>query len=430
MKTNLIYKRKLTIILVICTIAIISSYVKFIIITPKEITLIEGEEQVYKLQRPFLVNIKSDKEGIVKFGDESIGTNSMYLNTEKKGSVTLKMDFMGLIPLKSMKVDVLSNDKIIACGNTVGVKIKIDGILIIGLSDVDTTEGIKVMPTKDSGIKPGDLLVEVNNTKLDSIQDLIDEIDKSNGENMEVKYKRGENYFQTSIQPVKSIDDKTYKIGIWVRESTAGIGTMTFYDPKTNWFGALGHGITDIDTGTLMPVDTGEILQSNILGVRIGKAGNPGELKGIFVEEKSLGTIEKNEDYGIYGKINEKELYETSDNIYSIGIRSNVNLGPATILANINGNNVEEYDVEIQKVSKGSLNGSKGLVVKITDERLLKETGGIVQGMSGSPIIQDNKLIGAITHVLVNDPTRGYGIFIEGMLKNIRENNIDLEKAG
>lgn len=434
MKFNLTYRKKILIFFIILVSALTVNYLHFILTTPGELTLIEGEIDAYSIQTPFFVNVKADKEGIVNFDSKQKGNrNSVNISAKKNGSVILKMDLLGLIPLKTMKVDVLSNDKIVACGNTIGVKIKLDGVLVIALSLVDTVDGESVMPTKDSGIKPGDLIVEVNGTSISSISDLVNEVEKSQGNEISIKYKRGEYEYLTHVKPVKSIDDKKYKLGMWVRESTAGIGTLTFYDPVTNWFGALGHGITDIDTGTLLPVASGEILLSNILGVKRGKVGIPGELKGVFVEGRNLGTIEINSEYGIYGKLNVEELSffnSFNDRLYPIGIRANVKEGPATILANINGDTVEEYDIEILKVSRGSLNGSKGMVIRVTDERLLNETGGIVQGMSGSPIIQDNKIIGAVTHVLVNDPTRGYGIFIEGMLRNIRNNNVDLKKAG
>jgi stage IV sporulation protein B len=226
-------------------------------------------------------------------------------------------------------------------------------------------------------------------------------------------------------------DDKKYHIGLWVRDSTAGIGTLTFYDPKTSAFGALGHGITDIDTGLLMPVDSGEIIESSILGIKVGKSGVPGELKGVFIEDMRLGTIENNSEFGIYGKLSDNAANKITGKLYPIGLRSEIKEGPAVILSNIDGKSIAEFEIEIQKVSRQNINGSKGMIIKVTDQKLLEATGGIVQGMSGSPIIQNGKIIGAVTHVLVNDPTKGYGIFIEGMLKNLPDENLqNLEKAG
>lgn len=210
-----------------------------------------------------------------------------------------------------------------------------------------------------------------------------------------------------------------------MRDSTAGIGTLTFYDPVTKGFGALGHGITDIDTGAIMPVQRGELVESNILTVKKGTKGNPGELKGVLIEDSGvLGTIVKNSHYGIYGTLNDAALDKFPNVKYPIALRNDIKVGPATILANIDGKKVEEYSIEIEKVSRKSANGLKGMVIRVTDDRLLEATGGIVQGMSGSPILQDGKLVGAVTHVLVNDPARGYGILIEWMIKNMADANL------
>jgi stage IV sporulation protein B len=434
------WRRKYALFLAVCIAVMSAFYVRAIFIMPGEITLMEGENNIYKFHKPLLVNIKADRDGIIKLNNDDIEvsrsffpfTRSVSLKSQKNGSVMLNMSLLGLIPLKTMKVDVVASRNVVACGNTVGVKLSIDGILVIGLSDVETLEGRKVIPMRDTGIKPGDIIIEANGRMLEDIQDLVDEIDESEGNPIKLKYKRGKLINTAEIQPVKSSDDNRYHIGLWVRDSTAGIGTLTFYDPETKGYGALGHGITDIDTGTLMPVEKGEILESSILGVKKGKQGIPGELRGVFVEDKGkLGLIVKNSDYGIYGILNEEATYRLSNRALPIGLRTQVKEGPAVILSNIDGNKVEEFNIEIQKVSRQNINSSKGMVIRITDGRLIETTGGIVQGMSGSPIIQDGRVVGAVTHVLVNDPTRGYGIFIEGMLRNI-ETNISgsQQKAG
>ena len=434
------YKNRFLIFLITCVAVVSLSYIFTIFAVPGDITLLEGEEYVYNFKSPFLVNIKTDKNGIIKLNDGEIKTNGSYLQlsnpisfkTEKNGIVNLKMRLFGILPLRTMRIDILSNRKVVACGNTVGVKLKIDGVLVIGISDVETSDNIRVLPTKESGIRPGDMLVKVNDKKLDSIDQLINEINENGDNAIRVRYRSGSIYSEIDIKPVKAMDDKKYHIGLWVRDSTAGIGTLTFYDPESECFGALGHGITDIDTGTLMPVESGEILEANILGIRKGRGGIPGELKGIFSEDKSsLGIISMNNEYGIYGRLSDGAFDKISYKLFPIGLRSQIKEGSAKILANIDGKKVEEYEIEIQKVSRQSLNGSKGMVIRVTDKRLLEETGGIVQGMSGSPIIQDEKIIGAVTHVLVNDPTRGYGIFIEGMLKNaVQIDKMDIGRTG
>lgn len=431
--------KKIILFLTVLTLIISAGYLRTITIIPGEVTLLEGEEYEYNFKSPFLVNISSDRDGVVKLNNDNIkASGSFYrmsdpikFKPQKNGKVNLNLKLFGLLPLPTIHVDVVPNKKIVACGNTVGVKLKIDGILVIGMSDVETTDGKTLVPARDGGLRPGDLIKEVNDKKLANIDDLIRKIDLSNGEPIKVRYKRGSVYSEAIIKPVKALDDKKFHIGLWVRDNSAGIGTLTFYDPESNWFGALGHGITDIDTGSLIPIDSGEILKSSILAVKKGRQGNPGELKGVFLDEFKLGEIRNNSECGIYGVLNGDTIKKLPKKQYPIAMRSQVKEGPATILANIDGESVEEYGVEIQRVLKQNSSSSKGMIIKITDKRLLDTTGGIVQGMSGSPILQNNHVVGAITHVLVNNPTQGYGMYIEWMLKSMNT-SIDkpLSKAG
>jgi len=419
-------KGKLCIFLAICFLVMAVTYARAIFDLPNQLTLFESQEYVYYLESPFLVDIQADKSDIVKFENNRPKEKSLVklinpilIRPQRMGTVNLSMRILGLIPIKTVKVDVVPYREVVACGNTIGVKLKIQGILVVGLSDIETVEGKKALPAKDAGIKPGDLITEVNGKKIDNIEALIKEIDNSNGEDLKIKYKRDKKMELITVKPKKSVEDNKYHLGMWVRDSTAGIGTLTFYDPKNNTFGALGHGITDVDTGALMPVENGEIVESNILTIIKGRAGSPGELKGVLIEErKELGIIKKNSLYGIYGVLNNDMLHKFPNRLYPVGLRNEVELGKASILSNIDGKTVDEFEIEIQKISKKPSNKQKGMVIKIKDNQLLEKTGGIVQGMSGSPIIQNGKLIGAVTHVLVNDPTRGYGIFIENMLKN------------
>lgn len=421
-------RKKLFVLLFVCICVITLSYLQTFSVIPERLTLFEGEEYIYNFKSLFFVNIKADNSEVLKLNNSDIKANGnnfkllspLTLKTEKKGSVKLNIKAFGLIPIKTMQVDIIPCRKLAACGNTVGVKIKLKGILVVGVSDVDTN-GKRIAPAKDGGIKTGDIIYEVNNKKVSGIKDLVKQIDQSDGGSVELKYKRDDALHTTTISPAKAANDNKYHIGLWVRDSTAGIGTMTFYDPESNGFGALGHGITDVDTGLLMPVSSGELIESNIISVRRGEQGTPGELKGIFMESRPpLGNIFSNAECGIYGKMF-NGYKAKKERLYPIGLRGQVKAGPATILSNIEGNNIEEFDIVIEKVARQSFSGPKGMVIRVTDKRLLNTTGGIVQGMSGSPIIQNGKLVGAVTHVLVNDPTRGYGIFIEWMLKNVEE---------
>jgi stage IV sporulation protein B len=432
-------KRKLFVLLFVCFCVITLSYLQAFSVIPAKLTLLEGEEYIYNFKSFYFVNIKADNSEVLKLNNSDIKANGNYLElisplsfkTQKRGTVNLNFKAFGVIPLKTMQVDIIPSRKLAACGNTIGVKIRMDGVLVIGVSEVDRADGTKEAPAKDGGIKTGDVIYEVNETKLTGINDLIDQIDKSKGNSLSIKLRRGNELLSTSISPVEGVNDNKYHIGLWVRDSTAGIGTMTFYDPESHGFGALGHGITDADTGTLMPVNRGEVLESNIISVRRGEQGTPGELKGIFMENRPpMGSIYKNGEYGIYGKM--YNGFKASKNrLYPIGLRGQVRVGPATILSNIEGSKIEEFNIMIEKVARQSFSGPKGMVIKVTDKKLLNSTGGIVQGMSGSPIIQNGKLVGAVTHVLVNDPTRGYGIFIEWMLKNTGEvSGVRQAKAG
>ena len=268
-----LYKKRFYIFLVICTLVLSITYLRTYFGMPEEITLIKGQTHIYNFKGPFPVSIKADKEGILRLngGDITAGGNNYHLTnplafeSDKKGSVELDIKILGLVPLRTLKVDIVENRRIVPCGNTIGVKLKLEGILVVGISDISSVGGKKATPAKDSGIRAGDLIMQADNRQIQTINELIDVIDNSKGNKIKIRYKRGGIYRDTNITPVKSSEDSKYHLRIWVRDNTAGIGTLTFYDPNTRYFGALGHGITDIDTGTIMPVRTGEILESNIL---------------------------------------------------------------------------------------------------------------------------------------------------------------------
>jgi len=333
------------------------------------------------------------------------------------GQNRLQLSLFGLVPVKDITVNVIPARELIVCGRTVGIRLYIKGILVVGISGVMTPDGKEVLPVKDTGLEPGDFIIAVNNKEIEKISDLSQIIDESRGNEITLKFIHDNRIIESRVTPVQSIEDGKYRIGIWVRDSTAGIGTLTYIEEETGKFGALGHGITDIDTGILMPVKNGELLRSSVYGIRKGLQGNPGELQGDFLKSPEvIGEIYWNTAFGVFGKINKNYMSEITGRKYPVGTRSMVREGPATILSNIHGEEVEEFTVEIQKIARKNLSGPKSMIIKITDPRLLSETGGIIQGMSGSPIIQNGRIIGAVTHVLVNDPTKGYGIFIETML--------------
>lgn len=296
--------------------------------------------------------------------------------------------------------------ELIPVGQAIGVKLFADGVLVVGLSESTPTAA-------DAGIKVGDMLLEFNHTPIKSTEQLRKLLAQNGGKSAELTLQRGSRLQTVSLTP-NCGEDGTYRLGALIRDSMAGIGTMTFYDPASGTFGALGHGVTDVDTGKLLPLESGSIMDASVKAVQKGKSGCPGELRGDFDLTRDSGVLYANTNSGIFGTMAQKEL-ETAQSALPLAKRGEVKSGKATIIANVSGNEVCEYDIEIEKVFSSS-GDTRNMLLHITDPNLLDTTGGIVQGMSGSPILQNGKIIGAVTHVLVGDATRGYGIFIENML--------------
>ena len=250
---------------------------------------------------------------------------------------------------------------------------------------------------------------------------MIETVNKSNGKTVEVKYKRNEQTITTSIEPAK-VNENEYKLGLWVRDAAAGVGTMTFYEPSSGMFAALGHGIADIDTSELINIESGELTTTNILSIVKGQKGTPGEIRGTIENSESLGSIYKNTSFGVYGKVQSKNKLDINNmEEMDVALRDEIKTGKAQILCELENGKTEKYDVEIKKLYLNNNENNKSMVIKITDEKLIEKTGGIIQGMSGAPIIQNGKFIGAVTHVLVNDPTVGYGVFADIMIKQLKE---------
>lgn len=296
-------------------------------------------------------------------------------------------------------------------GMAFGVKFFTEGVLVIGLTDIVTYSGT-ICPAREAGIKKGDVVLSIDGTPTKGARDLRDTVAASEGKKLSFKVKRGAESFETVVYPALCSETGDYKAGLWVRDSTAGIGTVTYIKGDDLSFAGLGHGICDGDTGTLMPLGRAVVVDVKINGIKRGASGAPGELKGSF-DKVQRGTIEKNTETGVYGKLD--ALPKEALKPLPVGSRRELKEGKAFIYTTTEGNSVDKYEIEIEEIYKG--NGkTKNMLIKVTDPGLLDITGGIVQGMSGSPIIQNGKIVGAVTHVLINDPTRGYGIFIENML--------------
>jgi len=316
--------------------------------------------------------------------------------------------------IKTVSVQVVEPDTVIPAGTPFGIKMFTDGVMVVGLSDIDLA-GKNINPTKSAGIKTGDIIISIDGKKVCYNEDVGKMVEAGQGKAMQIKFIRDGVEKTTVLTPVKD-ENGSYRAGMWVRDSSAGIGTMTFYDPQSGCFGGLGHAICDVDTGEMMPLSSGEAVDVTITGVNRGSSGFPGELKGSFSSNKVIGELNKNDKTGIYGSCITSPAQHKP---VPIATRTELHPGEAQIYCTVSGSTPQSYDVMIEKVSLTDSGSTKNMVIRITDPDLLQVTGGIVQGMSGSPIIQDGKLVGAVTHVFVNDPTRGYGIFIENMLEAV-----------
>lgn len=326
----------------------------------------------------------------------------------------------GIIPIKKVQVSLFPETTLIPGGMPFGVKFFTEGVIVVGLSDIETEKGT-LNPAKTAGIKTSDIITEINGVTVNSVEQAAKIIEASEGETIHLMIVRDGKTYELKLKPVFSVSEAKFKSGIWLRDSTAGIGTVTFINPANYSFGGLGHGICDIDTGNLMPLKKGTIVNSVIENVVKGKSELPGELKGKFKD--NMGTLLANTQNGIFGILNHMGNVPVSPENTTplpIGLRSDIKEGRAVIYSTVDEAGIKEFEVEIIKIYKNSTD-SKNFMIKVTDERLIEITGGIVQGMSGSPIIQNGKIIGAVTHVLVSDPTKGYGIFIDNMLASMPE---------
>ena len=303
--------------------------------------------------------------------------------------------------------------ELIPVGSAVGIEVDVDGTLVEELSEVNTSKGV-VQPAKKAGIKEGDVITAVNGKEINSLSDFARCAQAFDGSTVKITVLRQGKTIDCNVTPVLNTEGK-YQIGLWLRDKVAGVGTVTYYNPKTGEYGALGHGINDPESGTLIPISDGKTFDASIVDVVHGKVGDPGELTGSFDTHSVFGTVAENSVYGIFGTC--KKIPQGQKTVLETTAYGEAKVGPAEILSTVAGAAPRSYTVHIDKVERR--NGEERYQLTVTDPALLEKTGGVVCGMSGSPIIQDGKLIGAVTHVLVNDPTRGYGIFIENMLEAV-----------
>lgn len=394
---------------------IIYIYILVIHYIPDKITIFEGENLSFKTF--FGITLDSEEETLTA----SASTGEKTIN--KVGSERLSISLFDKLFIKNVEVSVLPKTTVVPVGNIAGVKLYTNGVLVVGMSEIEGEDNKTYKPYENTGIEEGDTIVKVNDNIISSTDELIEKINLSQGEKVELEYIHDEETKECSITPVKT-SEKEYKLGLWVRDSAAGVGTVTFYEPSTQNFGALGHGIADIDTGDLLNIASGEFVTARILNIKKGEDGNPGKIQGTVEEQETIGEISKNTAFGIYGKIKDlSSLNIDMQKEMEVALRDEIKLGKATILCSLDNQRVEEYEIEITKIYKENNYNNKSMEIKITDEALIEKTGGIIQGMSGSPIIQNGKFIGAVTHVFVNSSTEGYAIFGDLMLKQSKEVN-------
>lgn len=361
-----------------------------------------GDEQIAESISGSVESIHVDFAHTVKFKANEIDTYQMNLK------------LFGVLPYKNVDIEVIQDKMLIPSGIPIGIYVKTNGVLVVGIGEFEDSDGTKVSPAKYV-LQKGDYILKVNGEDMENKKQFIRTIEESEGESLVLTIKRNSDITDVMITP-ECNQNQEWKLGIWIRDNAQGIGTMT-YEDTDHTFGALGHGINDVDTSMLMNLDEGTLYKTEIVGITRGSNGSPGELTG-YIEydtDNVIGEITENTTEGIFGICDEEIMEASCYEPIPIALKQEIELGAAQIICSVTGE-PEFYDVEIAEINLDGDNINRGIVICVTDEKLLTLTGGIIQGMSGSPIIQNGKLVGAVTHVLVQDSTRGYGIFIEEML--------------
>ena len=373
----MILKRKITIFLILFSLLILYIYVANITLFPKSILLMQGE----KLELATLWGIEiSEKENsnpnIGEYTQEGIiETSSITENSEIEeiGKISLNLNLFNSIPIKDVSVNVIPKTTVVPLGNAIGLKLYTEGVLVVGMTEI---EGKK--PYENTGIKEGDRIISIDNTEISNTEDLVETVNKSNGKEVIIKYIRNETEETTSIMPVQT-KEREYKLGLWVRDAAAGVGTATFYVPSTGMFASLGHGITDIDTEELITISNGELVTTDIVSIQKGEKGKPGEIKGSIESSSKIGDVYKNTSFGIFGKLTNKSRLNISSEEMEVLNRSEIKKGNAQIICELEDGKKEYYDIDIEKIYTNNQKDNKSMLIKITDEKLLEKTGGIIQ---------------------------------------------------
>lgn len=397
---------------------------------PSTINVRAGMEQQLDFRIPVSGKIRSCEENsnreennrrAVAVMEHSIPVDFTHSVTMKTGQVNhyrMDLKLFGVIPYKTVDIQVIPDRQLIPSGMPIGIYVKTNGVLVVGIGSFKNENGDEVSPAKYA-LQKGDYIMQIDGIRLENKKDFVHRVEESNGNSMIMTIRRNDELTDVIVKPEKA-ESGSYKIGTWIRDNAQGIGTMT-YQGTDHSFGALGHGINDIDTSVLMSLEKGTLYRTDIVGITRGTSGSPGEMTGYidYGEDNVIGEILKNTTEGIYGVYNDKLQPDVYQEPIPIGLKQELQVGPAQIICSVNGQ-AEYYDIEILEINMDRNNVNRGIVLQVTDEKLLALTGGIIQGMSGSPIIQNGHIVGAVTHVFVSNPSKGYGIFIEEMLSQNR----------
>ncbi len=393
--------KKIKIVITILFLLIIYMYISNVTLIPKQIVLLEGEN--YKIRTLLGIDVIQTSAVVSENGNTSQVNLNMFGNTVKQINVTR-----------------LENIEVIPVGKIIGLKLYTNGVLIVGMSEIENVNHQKERPYENLNIQEGDTILKVNDLEIQNIENLQKEINKSDGKNIDLTILKEDGTIETSnIKPVK-VSNTEYKLGLWVKDAATGVGTLTYYEPNSKSFAALGHGITDSDTDKLIDIDSGNIVTSKIVSIQKGEQGKPGEIRGSIINQPTIGKVYKNTEFGIYGELtNLSNIKFNYSNKLKVALREEIQEGNAKVLCSLDGNETEEYNIKIEKIYKDNNEDNKSMLIEVTDKNLINKTGGIIRGLSGAPIIQNGKFIGAITNVLVNSPTKGYAIFGDIMIKNM-----------
>lgn len=396
--------KKIKFILNLFLLLLIYIYVSYISLLPENIFLINGQK--YDIKRLLGIELVEIQE----------------TSQENLESTNVEVKLLGKINIKNIKITSIDDAKVVPVGKVIGLKLYSNGVLVVGLTEIEDKNNVLKKSYENSDLKAGDTILEIDEKQVENITSLKNIVDESNGKKMDMTILRNGTIINTSIMPIE-IEEKKYQLGLWVKDAATGVGTMTFYEPQSGGFGILGHGITDSDTNNLINIERGELVTAKIFSIQKGIKDNPGEIKGTIVNQPTIGIINKNTSFGVYGVLNNL----TSLNIditkaIEVAQRNEIEEGEAEIFCSINSSNVaKKYKIEIEKIYYDNNYNNKSMLIKIIDEELLEETGGIIRGLSGAPIIQNGKFVGAVTNVLVSDPQIGYAVFADIMLKELNE---------